>query len=247
MPNHTPTSVAIGVATAMLLCAAAVAVAAPAPAGAARESARVGGAQQLAILSHATVARSRPSLGARAITKVKALRPITGSNTVLPVTGHAKDAKGARWSRVLLPGRPNGHSGWVRDREITATTTSLRVVIHLSSRRVLVYRDGRLIRTFSAVVGAPSTPTPSGHFFLEETVKLSASTVGAPYALALSARSNVFQEFAGGPGQVAIHGTDNVGGVLGTAVSHGCVRVASGTVAWLAVNMDPGAPITITS
>ena len=246
MRNPTPTSVAIGLATAALLCGAAVAVAVPAPAGA-RETARVGGAQQLALFSHATVARARPSLGGRAITKVKAFRPITGSNTVLPVTGHAKDATGARWSRVLLPGRPNGHSGWVRDREITATTTSLRVNIHLSARKVLVYRDGRLIRTFSAVVGAPSTPTPTGHFFLEETVRLSASTAGAPYALALSARSNVFQEFAGGPGQVAIHGTANVGGVLGTAVSHGCVRVASGTVTWLAVNMDPGAPITITS
>ena len=246
MRNPTPKGVAIGLATAALLCGAAVAVAAPGPAGA-RETARVGGAQQLALLSHATVARTRPSLGARAITKVKAFRPITGSNTVLPVTGHAKDATGARWSRVLLPGRPNGHSGWVRDREITATTTSLRVIVDISSRKVTAYRDGRLIRSFSAIVGAPSTPTPTGHFFLEETVKLSASTVGAPYALALSARSNVFQEFAGGPGQVAIHGTRNVGGVLGTAVSHGCVRVAADVAAWLALNMDPGTPIAITS
>lgn len=246
MRDPSPAAVAIGLATAAVLCGAAVAAAAPAPAGAS-ETARVGGAQQLALLHHATVARARPSLGARAITKVRALRPITGSNTVLPVTGHAKDATGVRWSRVLLPGRPNGHSGWIRDREITATTTSLRVIVDVSSRKVTVYRDGRLIRTFSAVVGAPPTPTPSGHFFLEETVKVSASTVGAPYALALSARSNVFQEFAGGPGQVAIHGTNNVGGVLGTAVSHGCVRLDTGAIAWLAVNMDPGAPITVRS
>lgn len=246
MRNLTPTRVTIGLAAAMLLGAAGSAAATPQAPGA-RETARVGGAQQLALFNHATVVRTRPSLGARAFTKVKAVRPITGSNTVLPVTGHAKDGTGTRWSRVLLPGRPNGHTGWVRDQEITATTTSLRLILRLSARKVLVYRDGRLIRTFSAVVGARATPTPTGHFFLEETVQLSASTVGAPYALALSARSNVFQEFAGGPGQVAIHGTNNVGGVLGTAVSHGCVRVASGTASWLAVNMDPGAPITITS
>jgi lipoprotein-anchoring transpeptidase ErfK/SrfK len=235
---------AIGLAAGALLCGAAVAAGSPAGAS---ETARIGGAQQLAIFDHATVARSGPSLGKRAITKVKSRRPITGSNTVLPITGHAKDKTGVRWSRVLLPGTPNGHSGWVRDREITATTTSLRVIVDISSRKVTVYRDGRRIRTFSAIVGAPSTPTPTGHFFLEETVKLGASVVGAPYALALSARSNVFQEFAGGPGQVAIHSTANVGGTLGTAVSHGCIRVAPGASAWLAANMDPGGPITVTS
>jgi lipoprotein-anchoring transpeptidase ErfK/SrfK len=69
--------------------------------------------------------------------------------------------------------------------------------------------------------------------------------VGGPFALALSARSNVLQEFEGGPGQIAIHGVENLGGTPGTAVSHGCVRLANGIVRWLAARVGPGVPVTI--
>jgi len=37
------------------------------------------------------------------------------------------------------------------------------------------------------------------------------SEPGGPFALALSARSNVLQEFDGGPGQIAIYGRDGPG------------------------------------
>jgi len=68
---------------------------------------------------------------------------------------------------------------------------------------------------------------------------------GAPYALALSARSNVLQEFEGGPGQVAIHGVMNLGGTPGTAVSHGCVRLANHNIRWMAARIGPGVRVTI--
>jgi lipoprotein-anchoring transpeptidase ErfK/SrfK len=111
---------------------------------------------------------------------------------------------------------------------------------------VTVYRQGRAVRVFKAIVGKPSTPTPLGEFFVEESVQLRATQVGAPFALALSARSNVLQEYAGGPGQIALHGLDNIGGVLGTAVSHGCVRLADSAVRWLvAGRIGPGVPVTI--
>ena len=66
------------------------------------------------------------------------------------------------------------------------------------------------------MVGKPSTPTPRGAFFIEEALALSSEEAGGPFALATSARSNVFQEFEGGPGQIGIHGTDNLTGALGT-------------------------------
>ena len=68
---------------------------------------------------------------------------------------------------------------------------------------------------------------------------------GGPYAFALSARSNVLQEFAGGPGQIAIHGVANLGGTPGTAVSHGCVRLSNQHISWLVSRIAPGAPVTI--
>jgi lipoprotein-anchoring transpeptidase ErfK/SrfK len=75
---------------------------------------------------------------------------------------------------------------------------------------------------------------------------LPASAVGAPFALALSARSTVLQAFAGGPGQIALHGLRNVGGIPGTAVSHGCIRLDNGAMRWLVRRIGPGVPVTIT-
>ena len=102
------------------------------------------------------------------------------------------------------------------------------------------------MRTVAAVVGKASTPTPRGQFFVEEVVQLRSTDVGAPFALALSARSNVLQEFDGGPGQIALHGLLNVGGTPGTAASHGCVRLDSATMLWLVLHLAPGVPVTVT-
>ena len=125
--------------------------------------------------------------------------------------------------------------------------TSWHIVVDTSRRRVIVYKGSRPVRVFRAVVGKPSTPTPRGEFFVEEVIQLRASDVGAPYALALSARSDVFQEFGGGPGQVALHGLANIGGVLGSAVSHGCVRLDGDAMHWLVIRIGPGVPVTIAS
>jgi lipoprotein-anchoring transpeptidase ErfK/SrfK len=147
--------------------------------------------------------------------------------------------------QVLLPGRPNGHTGWIKLRATRAARTSWHIVVDTTTRRVTIYYKGRSVRVFKAVVGKPATPTPRGEFFVEEVIQLRAGDVGAPYALALSARSNVLQEFAGGPGQIALHGLRNVGGVLGSAVSHGCVRLANAAMRWLNVRIGPGTPVTI--
>jgi lipoprotein-anchoring transpeptidase ErfK/SrfK len=177
---------------------------------------------------------------------VSATRPITGEQTVLPAIARATDAHGAAWLSVLLPGRPNSHTGWISARSTTPALTKWRINIRISARTVTVYWNGRATRTFKAVVGKPSTPTPLGRFFVEETVSLGPQDVGAPYALALSARSNVLHEFDGGPGQIALHGTNNIGGVLGTAASHGCIRLDTQAITWLATRIGPGIPVTIT-
>jgi lipoprotein-anchoring transpeptidase ErfK/SrfK len=177
---------------------------------------------------------------------VSATRPITGEQTVLPVIAHATDAHGTTWLSVLLPGRPNSHTGWISARSTTPALTKWQIIIRISTRQVTALWDGRVARTFEAVVGKPSTPTPRGRFFVEETVKLGPHKVGAPYALALSARSNVLHEFDGGPGQIALHGTNNIGGILGTAASHGCIRLDTQAITWLATRIRPGIPVTIT-
>ena len=173
------------------------------------------------------------------------MRPLTDGRTVLPVLGRRTGANGVRWLHVMLPGRPNGRTGWIRQRATVASSTRWHIVVDTSTRRVIVYRNGRRLRSFKAIVGKPSTPTPHGQFFVEEGIRLRATDVGAPFALALSARSDVLQEFAGGPGHIALHGLMNIGGVLGTAVSHGCVRLGNGMMRWLIVRIVAGTPVTI--
>jgi lipoprotein-anchoring transpeptidase ErfK/SrfK len=145
----------------------------------------------------------------------------------------------------MLPGRPNSSTGWIAQQGTRELMTGWHIVVDLAARRVSAYRDGHELRTFQAVVGKSSTPTPIGQFFVEETVQMSAGEAGGPFALALSARSDALQEFEGGPGQIALHGRDNLGGTLGTAASHGCVRLATASIDWLAGRIGPGTPVTI--
>jgi lipoprotein-anchoring transpeptidase ErfK/SrfK len=145
----------------------------------------------------------------------------------------------------MLPGRPDGSTGWIAKAGTRALVTGWRVLVDLGARRVTVYHDGRKARAFQAVVGKPSTPTPTGQFFVEETVQIEPGAADGPFALALSARSNVLQEFEGGPGQIGIHGRESLGGTLGRAESHGCIRVATASIDWLAVRIGPGTPVKI--
>jgi lipoprotein-anchoring transpeptidase ErfK/SrfK len=196
--------------------------------------------QALVTLLRGHEARSGPAIRSTRLELVPATTPLTGEQTTLPVL-----AQRGRWLDVMLPGRPNGHTGWILAGETARSVTDWHIVVDTSRRDVTVYRSGRAVRVFEAVVGKPSTPTPLGEFFIEESLALRASDVGAPYALALSARSNVLQEFDGGPGQIALHGLGNVGGVPGTAVSHGCVRLDTEAMRWLVARVGPGVPVTI--
>jgi lipoprotein-anchoring transpeptidase ErfK/SrfK len=233
-------------ALALGLVAVVLAATGPAVAGAAPVTDAPPSAQELAILGADAPARLRPDGRARRVAVVRARRPLTAARTTLPVLGHGTDRRGAAWLRVRLPGRPNGATGWIAAAGTTDATTPWAIRVDLSDRRVRVLRAGHVVRSFLVVVGAPATPTPRGRFFVEETLRLSRSRVGAPFALALSARSNVLDQFDGGPGQIALHGVGGVGGVAGTAASHGCVRLSTPQIRWLAARIGPGVPVTIT-
>lgn len=233
------------------MAVACVLAATGAPAARAEPSPPVAPRQELVALFSTRGVRIRPSVHSKLVAFVNAKRPITGERTVLPVLAQTIDEHGRAWLRVRLPGRALGQSepppetGWIRASSTLISSTAWHIVVELSARRVLVYRHGREVRSYEAIVGKPSTPTPTGQYFVEENVQLAADQPGAPYALATSDRSNVLQEFDGGPGQIAFHGLENLGGDLGTAESHGCIRLANSAITWLAARITPGVPITI--
>lgn len=207
--------------------------------------------QEIATLwkTHATYS----SPGGKKTGTVNRKRPITGEQTRLPVL-KTETLGSTTWLEVRLPGRPNSHTGWIQKNRTSEWFTKWAIVVSTRQRRLWVFKDGKVDRTWLVVVGKPSSPTPHGKFFVEENVNEGYHFPGGPYALATSARSNVFTEFDGGPGQVALHGmADGLQSKPGTAVSHGCVRSTNPRITWLATKAGdyrtgilPGTPVFIT-
>jgi lipoprotein-anchoring transpeptidase ErfK/SrfK len=233
------------VLAAMIVVAATTAGVATAPSASVRKAVAQP-RQELAMLLTPHRVVSAPNRRSK-VGAIHALRPITGVRTVVPVVDHATTKDGVGWLRVLVPGRPNGRKAWITERGTVRRETGWHLVVRTSRRRVLAYFHGGLVRSFAAIVGKPSTPTPHGQFFIEERMRVGGGMPGGPFALALSARSDVLKRFEGGPGQIALHGIANLGGTLGTAVSHGCVRLGNQSIRWLAKRVGAGVPVTITS
>ena len=155
----------------------------------------------------------------------------------------------ALWYQVRLPGREGGSragSGYVRARAVTLFEVHTRVLIDLSSRRLILLENGRPVLRAPVAVGAPSTPTPRGRFFVVERIRV--TDPGGPYgaaALALSAFSEKLIYWPEG-GPVAIHGTNDPGSI-GRAVSHGCVRLGTRDLEYLFSRFELGTPVEIAS
>src|SRR4051794_35157970 len=200
----------------------------PAPAG-----------HPLVVLRRDHAVHAAPRADAKRVGAVAARRPLTHVPTVLPVLGRRPG-----WVHVRLPGRPNSHAGWISADRTRRASTQWLLAVSVSRRLVTVFHRSRVEGRFRAVVGRPSAPTPRGSFFVEEVMPL--TQLGAPYAVAVSARSNVYEQFGGGPGQVALHGMTGIPGRLGSAVSHGCLRLSPRAMRWLARRVGPGVPVRIT-
>ena len=95
-------------------------------------------------------------------------------------------------------------------------------------------------------MGAPGTPTPTGRTFaIAELVRTNhPGAFLGPIVLPLTGYSETLNEFAGGNGRVAIHGT-SLPGLIGSAVSHGCMRMRNADVVRLAKAARPGTPVSI--
>jgi len=214
-------------------------------------TADVAAEQPLVTLLSVKSVHREPIFGSASVVGLADQRPITLVRTSLPIIGHTTDAEGRGWVRVRMPGRvfhrkTPPRTGWITAYDTKLSTTPYRLVLTLATRSLHVYRAGRRVKTFKVVVGKPSTPTPRGEFFIEETMRLSRKHVGYPFALATSARSSVLKEFMGGPGQIAFHGMVNIpGSKMGTAASNGCIRMTTAGLMWLGSRIKAGVPLTI--
>jgi lipoprotein-anchoring transpeptidase ErfK/SrfK len=150
------------------------------------------------------------------------------------------------WVQAYLPERPNESLGWTPADDVSMTRDPDRIVVCLDCRRLQLFQGKKLLFQAVVAVGSPESPTPTGHFYVTERIKVSdpAESPYGPYALGLSGFSNTYTSFDGGPGQIAIHGTDEPS-EIGQYASHGCVRLNNADITTLEAQVEDGTPVDI--
>jgi hypothetical protein len=158
---------------------------------------------------------------------------------------------GRCWVQVRLPWRPNSAVGWVNADKVQLEKTRWRIEVSTAARTLTLFRSGTPVRTISVVVGKPSTPTPTGLFAIAWAIPWHPNDFLGSWVLELTAHSDVLQEFDGGDGTVGIHGRGGASLLdpLGSAASHGCIRLANADIDWLVdtvgENRLPGTPVQV--
>ena len=151
------------------------------------------------------------------------------------------------WVRVYLPVRPNGSSGWVRADDVVLATTDYRVEVRLAEHRLLLHRAEEVVLDVPVGIGRAEVPTPGGTYYIKELLQPpQPGGVYGAYAYGLSGYSPVLESFAGGRGVIGIHGT-NEPELVGTDVSHGCIRMIDADITRLVeeFGLPLGTPVEI--
>ncbi len=152
-------------------------------------------------------------------------------------------ATGETWVQLRIPGRPNGRVGWVARADLGAFhLTHWALAIDLSRLRATLYLDGRATWRAPVGVGKRSTPTPTGHFWIRELLRVPGDTLYGPYAFGTSDYS-VLSEWPRG-GVIGIHGTNEPQLIPGRP-SHGCIRMSNADITYLAHHLPIGAPVHV--
>jgi len=150
------------------------------------------------------------------------------------------------WLEVQLNTRPNQTTAWVRAADVSLRTTSQRIVVSLAGRSLTVYDGQTAVLEAPVAVGTSSTPTPRGNYYIDGAVRTpDPGGVYGPFQLSVAAFSEVLMSFGTGVGQIAMHGT-NAPGLIGSAVSNGCLRMNNADVTRLANTVAIGTPVQIT-
>ena len=153
---------------------------------------------------------------------------------------------GETWHRVLMPIQPNLSTGWIREADVTISSTDVAIYIYLEEHELDVVQDGEVVLTASVAIGTAETPTPLGIYSITDPLDFTPNPTGVygAYALGLSGFSEVLEDFNGGPPQLAIHGT-NQPELIGQSVSNGCIRMNNEDVLFVADVAGLGTPVYV--
>ena len=196
------------------------------------------GQHQIAVVVKPTALRATP--GGRRIGRLKTKTEFKSAR-VVPVIA----TRGDRWLRVIVADLPNGKRGWIDARDTQGGVVDYKMRVDVSSRRLVVMRNNRVVRRITTAVGEAGTPTPHGTFAVTDKVPF--TDAGSPYgccALALSAHQpSTPSEWRGGD-RIAIHATPKAESI-GRPVTLGCMRVPAQDARWLMSRIPLGTQVSI--
>jgi lipoprotein-anchoring transpeptidase ErfK/SrfK len=236
-------AVAIMFRRALVLCALALAVCPAAASASELPSAPGTKSAWTARVLTPVDALAKPGRGA-ALQRLGRNTPFWGGPNVLLVLG-ARTVDGVDYVKVLLKRMPAGSGVWIPADTVRLARERRRVVVDLSARSLTVWDDGHAILRDRVVIGARSTPTPTGQFAIDAPVDQPRSSLLGRRVLALAAYSRALARYQGGLPQVAFHAYEKLGAPLGAAASHGCIRMRQATLSRLLRLLERGTPVLI--
>ena len=188
-------------------------------------------------LTSVSVTRSRPGrrLAARDALVARLMRRLTSST----------NERTLRAKTVEVPAKVNADSVWA--------SQPVAVTVTRDGKRVRVFRRGKLTKTYTVAVGSAEFPTPTGQFVVQSMQKNPAWNVpNSEWAGDLAGetipggdpKNPLVARWIGFNGSVGFHGTASAGS-LGTAASHGCIRMAPSDVIDLFTRVNTGTPVLV--
>jgi lipoprotein-anchoring transpeptidase ErfK/SrfK len=157
------------------------------------------------------------------------------------------------WASVIKDGKPRTLKPTAVAPKVSASAYRMVLLVRRGANKLSVYRAGKLDRTYGVATGAPGFPTPLGRFTI--TLKRYRPTwvnPGSDWGKDMPA------SIPPGPGNplgtralnlnapgIRIHGTE-ADSSIGTAASHGCIRMHMPDVEELYDLVDVGTTVFVT-
>jgi hypothetical protein len=150
------------------------------------------------------------------------------------------------WVEVTAEALPNGHFGWVKfGRDVAVHPVQWELRASLAKRQLEVFRGSKLVRAIPVGIGAPDSPTPTGHFAVAEKLSGPFGPAFGCCILALTARQPRLP--AGWNKSITYYVAIHAGTGQGAAVSAGCLHATEAEVRWLMRTVPLGTPVLISS
>jgi len=112
-------------------------------------------------------------------------------------------------------------------------SSSYTITVNVATKRLTLFKSGKVFKTYPIAVGKPATPTPKGNFKIINKAFNPGGPFGARW-LGLSAPN----------GDYGIHGTNNPSSI-GKSVSNGCIRTYNNNIIEIYNLVPVGTPVKI--